>query len=420
MAARRAFAAACLACVLGVPAAAKTAPAPLPASDPAEVGMSAERLARIGTRMQHYVDESLVAGTVTLVARHGRVVHFEARGAADAGNGLPMTRDAIFRIASMTRPITSVALMLLWEEGRFQLHDPVAKYLPEFAATRVSMPASAGGRGGRLVPAETPITIRMLLTHTAGFAAGDDAHTASMQAPDGTTDDLAAFVRRLAALPLDHQPGTAWQYSHATDVVGRLVEVIAGQPLDAFLASRVLAPLGMVDTAFSYGPADAVRLTALYRPGDDGRIVLDDPAGGLSRWAMGPSSPRGCGGLAATAGDYARFAQFLLNGGELDGVRLLAPRTVSLMFENHTGDLPVSLGGPGTGFGLGFGVTVDRGRAASVLSNGSVWWGGAYGTTFWIDPEEELIAILMTQIRPHEHVNIRQDFQVLVYQALID
>lgn len=387
--------------------------------------MSAERLARIGPRMQHYIDRSLVAGTVTLVARHGRIVHFEALGAADAGLGVPMARDAIFRIASMTKPIVSVALMLLWEEGRFQLHDPVAMYLPEFADMKVSTTADVSGRTGKLAPVERPITIRMLLTHTAGFAASGtgntEAYAVAMQAPAGSTDDLTAYVRRLAALPLAYQPGTAWVYSNATDVVGRLVEVLSGQSLDAYLAQRVLAPLGMVDTGYFLDAADSSRLAAQYKPGEGGRILLDDPGGATSRWVTGPRTLfRGSGGLVSTAGDYARFAQFLLNGGELDGVRLLSPRTVALMAASHTGDLPVSLTGPGSGFGLGFGVTLDRGLAASPLSNGSTWWGGAYATTFWIDREEELIAILMTQLRPYTHVNIRQDFQVLVNQAVIN
>jgi CubicO group peptidase (beta-lactamase class C family) len=334
-----------------------------------------------------------------------------------------MRDDAVFRIASMTKPITSVALMMLWERGAFQLRDPVARYLPEFAEVRVSTTADASGETGELIAPARPMQVRDLLTHTAGLAnsyiGNTDHYQAAMAArPD---DDLERYIARLAALPLNYHPGEAWQYSAATDVVGRLVEVLSGKPLDVFFDDEIFRPLGMGDTHFYLDEAKAPRLAAQYTPGEDGRIVLDDPAGAGSRWVSGPQRLfRGAGGLVSSTRDYLRFQQMMLNGGELAGVRLLAPGTVSLMLENHTGDLPLWLAGPGMGFGLGYGVVVDRGAAATPLSVGAAYWGGAFCTLSWIDPEQELVGVVMTQVRPYTHINIRQDFQVLTYQALID
>jgi CubicO group peptidase (beta-lactamase class C family) len=396
----------------------------LPTASPESVGMSSERLARIAPVMQRYIDAALVPGTVTAIMRKGKLVHLEVLGERDVDAGKPMTRDTIFRIASMTKPITSVALMMLWEEGHFQLRDPVAKFLPEFAEPLVSTTGDASGATGELVPAERPIQIRDMLTHTAGLAnryLGNGDHYAEhmdSRAPDA---DLAAYVELLAELPLTYQPGTQWQYSVATDVVGRLVEVISGQPLDEFLEERIFDPLGMDDTRFFLDAEHAERLAAQYRPGDDERIVLQDPGGAESRWVTGPKTLfRGAGGLVSTVDDYLRYQQLMLGGGELDGVRLLAPGTVALMIDNHIGDMPVWLGGPGMGFGLGYGVVVDRGAAATPLSEGAAYWGGAYCTISWFDPEQELVGVLMTQVRPYTHINIRQDFQVLTYQAILE
>jgi CubicO group peptidase (beta-lactamase class C family) len=395
----------------------------LPSTRPERVGMSSERLARIGPAMQHYIDQRLVAGTVTLIARKGKVVHFEARGFMDAENQVPMRTDAIFRIASMTKPITSVALMMLWEEGRFHLNDPVSRFLPEFANPQVSTTGDVSGQTGALVAAKTPITIRQLLTHTAGLANSHVGNTkffeTAMAVHEG--ENLEAYTKRLAALPLNYQPGEAWQYSAATNVVGRLVEMLSGTPLDRFMEERIFRPLGMKDTHFFLNEDGADRLVVQYRRGDDQTIVVDDPGGAASRWVSGPKTLLlGAGGLVSTASDYLRFQQMMLNGGKLETSRLLSPVTVSLMLENHTGDLPLWLTGPGMGFGLGYGIVVDRGKAATPLSNGSVYWGGAYGTYSWIDRDEELIGILMTQIRPYDHLSIRQDFQVLTSQAIFD
>ena len=337
----------------------------------------------------------------------------------DVAAGKPMQADAIFRIASMTKPITSVALMMLWEEGHFQLRDPVSKFIPAFADLKVSTTGDASGETGELVDLKRPIQIRDMLTHTAGLAnnylGNVDAYRAVMNTSRPTNN--AEIMARLATLPLNYQPGEAWQYSIATDVVGHLVEVISGQDLDTFFAERIFAPLDMPDTHFYLEQSDAARLTAQYTPGEDKKITLQDPGSVDSRWITGPKTLfRGAGGLVSTARDYLRFQQMMLNGGELDGVRLLSPSTVSLMLENHTGDLP----GPGMGFGLGYGVVIDRGAAATPLSLGAAYWGGAYCTISWIDPEQELVGVMMTQVRPYTHINIRQDFQVLTYQAITD
>lgn len=399
----------------------------LPMSKPESVGMSSERLKRIAPIMQSYIDQNLVPGTVTLIARHGKVVHYEAQGYMDADAKTPMRKDALFRIASMTKPITSVALMMLWEEGKFQLRDPVSKFIPEFANQQVSTTADASGKTGQLVAVKRPATIRDMLTHTAGMA---NAYRGNVEfhnelatiRPDDTTE---SFVARLASMPLNYQPGEEWQYSHATDVVGRLVEVISGQNLDDFVAERIFKPLGMKDTHFFLDDTKGGRLMSQYTPGENNVIQLQDPGTEQSRWIAGYAGGnknvfRGAGGLVSTARDYVRFQQAMLNGGQLDGKRLLSRSTVNLMMDNHTGDLPLWLPGPGMGFGLGWAVVQDRGEAATPLSEGSAYWGGAYCTISWIDREQGLIGVLMTQVRPYNHLNIRQDFQVLAHQAIVD
>ena len=394
----------------------------IPTETPESVGMSTARLARIEPAMQRYIDESLTPGVITAILRKGKLVHFSALGDMDVGAGKAMQDDTIFRIASMTKPITSVALMMLWEQGHFQLRDPVAKFIPEFADVKVKIPGQVNGSAETLEPLQRPIQIRDMLTHTAGLAnnyIGDvETYRATFRTPPR---DNAELVSKLAGLPLNYQPGTQWQYSAATDVVGRLVEVISGRSLDAFFKEHIFKPLDMTDTHFYLEAKDAPRLAAQYRPGKDKKIELQDPGSLESRWISGPQTLyRGAGGLVSTARDYLRFQLAMINGGSLDGVRLLAPSTVSLMLENHTGDLELWLTGPGMGFGLGYGVVVDRGTAATPLSTGAAYWGGAYCTLSWLDPEQELVAIMMTQVRPYTHINIRQDFQVLTYQAIVE
>lgn len=396
----------------------------IPRAEPESVGMSSARLARIAPAMQKYIDAELTPGIITAIVRKGKLVHFSVQGDADVAAAMPLQDDSIFRIASMTKPITSVALMMLWEEGHFQLRDPVSRFIPAFAEVQVSSTGDASGATGELVPLTRPIQIRDLLTHTAGFANNYLGNVSAYRAVmnESRPTDNAELVARLATLPLNYQPGEQWQYSVATDVVGHLVEVISGMTLDVFFAERIFGPLGMPDTHFYLDEAQARRLTAQYTPGeDDQTITLQDPGSAASRWVSGPKTLfRGAGGLVSTARDYLRFQQMILNRGEFDGVRLLAPSTVSLMLDNHTGDLPLWLPGPGIGFGLGFGVVVDRGEAATPLSEGAGYWGGAYCTLSWVDPEQELVAVLMTQVRPYSHINVRQDFQVLTYQAITD
>lgn len=392
----------------------------IPRAKPESVGMSSERLARIAPAMQKYIDAELTPGIITAIVRKGKLIHFQVQGEMDIATSKAMRPDAIFRIASMTKPIASVALMMLWEEGRFQLRDPVSKFIPAFADARVSTTADASGMTGALIEPNRLITIRDLLTHTAGLANSYMGNTRAYREAVAGAKDNAELIAKLAKLPLNYHPGEDWQYSIATDVVGHLVEIISGMSLDEFLKERIFGPLDMPDTQFYMDEDKADRLTAQYTPGDENKITLQDPGSAESRWISGPKTLfRGAGGLASTARDYLRFQQMVLNGGELDGARLLAPATVSLMLENHTGDLDLWLPGPGIGFGLGYGVVVDRGEAATPLSLGAGYWGGAYCTLSWVDPAQDLVAVLMTQVRPYRHINVRQDFQTLTYQAIV-
>ena len=402
----------------------------LPTAKPEDVGMSSERLARIRTAMQRYVDKKLVPGVVTLVARRGRIVHLEAVGMRDAESQAPMTTDVIFRIASMTKPITSVAAMMLYEEGHFLLSDPISKWLPEFKDMKVAVPVDEGEQAANaytLVPAVRPITIKHLLTHTAGLANAyrgltqpEFAKASARQSPNETTADT---IKRLAKLPLNFHPGDKWEYGPATDVVGRLVEVISGETLDEFFRKRIFAPLGMTDTYFYLPESKVSRLAALYQPDEanQNRMKLTEAPTKGSRWVKEPHVYfAGAGGLVSTASDYVKFHQMMLNGGELNGVRLLGRKTVELMTANHIGDLPIWLTGPGYGFGLGYSVVKDIGGTGQPGSAGNYGWGGAFCTYFWVDPTEELIGIMMTQVRPYTHLSIRQEFQVLANQAIVD
>lgn len=384
-------------------------------------GLSAERLKRLSTAMERYIDRGDVAGTVSLVARRGRVAYLDAQGFLDKDTKKPMAANAIFRMASMTKPITSVAVMMLFEEGHFLLTDPVSKFLPEFKDMKVQVLLGPGtSEPSRLVPAEREITIQHLLTHTAGLANSYSSQSVAMAAKLAAerkpADTIADMTKKLAALPLEFQPGTAWQYGPATDVLGRLVEVVSGMSFDQFLRQRIFEPLGMKDTQF-YVPDDKVaRLAANYVP---------KPGGGIEK-ASGAAAGRGSkvyfsggGGLSSTAEDYFLFCQMLLNGGRaINGKRLLSRKSVELMTENHIGDLKLWPTLAGNRFGLGFRILTDLGQAAHLGSKGSYGWGGAYGTYFFIDPKEEMIGIFLVQIRPYNHLNIRLDFQNLATQAI--
>jgi len=411
-------------------AGAQSAKSGLPTARPEEVGMSSERLARIRTGMQRYVDRGLVPGVVTLVARRGRVVHFEAIGYRDVEAKTPMTTDTIFRIASMTKPIASVALMTLYEEGHFLLNDPISKFLPEFADMKVAQaasPAEANGAPYKLVQAKNPITFKHVLTHTAGFpntyrgiTREEFDKTYPRKNPNET---IADAVKRLATMPLNFNPGEAWEYGPATDVVGRLVEVISGMTLDEYLRKKIFEPLKMTDTHF-YLPASKLhRFAASYQPDEKNgnKIKLVEAPNAESRWVKEPHNYfSGAGGLVSTAADYVRFHQMMLNGGELDGARILGRKTVELMTTNHIGDLPIWLTGPGYGFGLGYRVVKDIGVTGQAGSVGAYGWGGAFCTYFDVDPKEELISVMMTQVRPYNHINIRQEFMALANQAIVD
>ena len=389
---------------------------------PEEVGLSSDRLSKISTAMQRHIDRGDISGSVTLVARRGRVAHFDARGVMDIEARKPMQRNAMFRIASMTKPVTSVAVMMLHEEGRFLLDDPVSKFIPEFRSVRVVKPGTkpAGCTDFETVPAEREITIRHLLTHTAGLpntGSGVTRDCYRQIEAERYKDTVGAFTKALARLPLNFEPGTAWEYGPATDVLGYLVEVVSGIPLDAFLHTRLFKPLRMPDTVFFVPPDREHRLAVLYTPAGGNGLQRFSPRGRF--WSAGRSRfVGGAGGLVSTAEDYFRFCQMLLNGGELDGVRVLGRKSVELMTSNAIGNLPFRASLPGHRFGLGFRVQTDVGESGFLGSVGTFGWDGAYNTHFWIDPKEQVIGILMLQVEPYGHLRMRQEFQVLATAAI--
>lgn len=388
-----------------------------------DVGLSPVRLRRIDETMRRLVDQQRFAGVVTLVARHGRIAYFEATGLMDREAGRPMKRDAIFRIASMTKPITCVATMMLFEEGRFLLDDPIADFIPEFANTKVFERETSNGL--ELADLERPITIRHLLMHTSGISYGWSAAppvTLMYQDADiGRSDEvLAEKVGRLAALPLNHQPGSGWTYGFSHDVLGRLLEVISGQPLDVFLKEKVLDPLEMTETGFHIPKQNLDRVATVYTAAEGGGILRADRPD-LDR-SKPPVFLMGGGGLVSTATDYAKFCQMLLNGGVLGDVRLLGRKTVELMTSNHTGvkspfgpDFPISAG---YGYGLGFMVLIDAARSDAGGSLGAYGWGGAQSTHFWVDPVEDFFGIVMLQLEPFTP-RYGRIVQSLAYQTLV-
>ena len=373
---------------------------------PEEVGVSAERLKRIRPVMQGYVDDGHLPGTLTVVARHGKIVHFETIGMRDVENKKPIEPDTIFRIYSMSKPITSVAVMVLYEEGHFQLGTPVSKFIPEFKNMKVYNEDQT-----EILDAKKEVTIKHLLMHTAGLTYGwgdkpvDERYKELKIFESGTT--LKDMVKKLADIPLVHEPGEKWTYGVSVDVLGYLVEVVSGMPFESFLQTRLFEPLDMVDTAFSVSPEKVNRFAALYRPNkEDGLEHVGDAPLANDEVSFFPS---GGGGLVSTTADYMRFCQMLLNGGELDGVRILGKKTVELMCYPHHDDW----------FGLGFAVVTDKEPPNILESIGNFSWGGAAATTFWIDPEEELIGLLMTQLLNNPYP-FHQQFKVLTYQALIE
>jgi CubicO group peptidase (beta-lactamase class C family) len=404
-----------------------------PTVPPAQGALSMDRLARIGAWASKEIAQNRLAGGIGLIARRGKIAYFETYGMADKEAGRPMTKDTIFRIFSMTKAVTGVAVMMLYEEGKFALTDPVSRYLPEFASMKVAIekpdPSSGKTVLSHIVPAERPITILDLLRHTSGLnytgphdEKGDLVYQKAGLAPTGPPEgSLADFVKKLAQVPLVHQPGTIWDYSLSIDVLGRLVEVVSGQSLDQFFAERILNPLKMSDTAFFVPESKWGRLAALYTLNPDGSIKRASDAE-QQFGKRKPSVLMGGAGLTSTASDYVRFVQMLLNGGELDGVQILSPKTVELMRADVLGDLPkvatAGLPPPGYGFGLTFAVNRGPAQTGSIVSRGEYNWGGAAGTSFWIDPQEQMVGVWMMQTMLDLAKGNR--FQQLAYQAIVD
>lgn len=387
---------------------------------PEQVGLSSQRLARLHRYVAGEVSSQHIAGAVTLVARHGQVAYLDCVGMADKENARPMEADSIFRLRSMTKPIVSLAVMMLYEEGRFLLDDPITQFIPELAHRKVASVDETTGEV-KTIPADREITILDLLSHRSGLtyeflATGPilDLYRAARLDQAPTNEEL---VHRIATLPLIHQPGTTFQYSRSTDVLGRLIEIVSGESLDQFLHQRILDPLGMKDTVFYLTADKAERLVTLY-----GRIE----GGGLRAVETFRDSPKvqgpktlfeGGGGLVGDVSDYYRFLQMLLNGGELEGVRLVSPKTVELMTTDVVGqEIGIH---PGYGFGLGFAVRQDLGRGHVIGSKGEYTWGGIDNTVFWVDPKEDLILIFMTNFTPYQ-LTQRWYLKTLVYQAIVD
>ncbi len=402
---------------------------------PEEVGLSASRLGRIHTHLQRYIDAGKLTGTLTLVARRGQIAYFEPQGHLELEAKRAMQRDTLFRFYSMSKPITSVALMMLYEQGLFQLDDPVYTLIPSWKNQQVFV--SGNYPNFVTTPPERPMVIRDLMSHTSGLTYGfmDRTNVDAAYRKLGVTDrnkpghTLKDMATLLADIPLEFSPGTQWNYSIATDVLGYLVEVVSGQRFDHFLRDQIFEPLGMTDTRFTITPDREERFACNYQLQPDGALQLvDDSAASEYREQTFYS---GGGGLISSAADYFRFTSMLLNQGELDGIRLLGRKTVELMTMNHLpgGQDLTALAQPGrfsetaydgAGFGLGFSVMQSLARAQIVGSVGEYAWGGAASTAFWVDPQEELIAIFLTQLMPSSSYPLRRELRTLVYSALVD
>jgi len=401
--------------------------------DPGEVGLDAERLRLIDAHFGRYVDDGRLPGWQVMVSRRGRVAHLSSYGFADKEAGRTVATDTIWRIYSMTKPVTSVAAMMLVEQGLMELTDPISRWLPEFAEPRVYV----GGQAAKplTVAATEPIRVWHLLSHTSGLTYGfhrmhvtDEIYRSAGFDLGMPADDLAAFSRGIAALPLAFQPGTEWNYSVSTDILGRLVEAVSGQSLDEFFMQHIFGPLDMTDTSFHVDEPHHDRLAALYAmaPGLTEPMRYDDLGERYKRPAKWFS---GGGGLLSTTRDYTRFTWMLLRGGELDGERLLSPRTLRYMTRNHLpGNVDLqTFGRPlfaetrydGVGFGLGFAVVMDAAAGKVIASEGEFNWGGMASTTFWVDPADELTVVFMTQVMPSSTYPIRPQLRQLVYQAVV-
>jgi CubicO group peptidase (beta-lactamase class C family) len=395
------------------------AAADLPTARPESVGMSSQRLARLTSEMKALSDGGHLSGVVTMAAKDGKVVHFEASGKRDVTSGAPMKKDTIFRIYSMTKPITGVAMMMLFEEGKWQLNDPVSKHIPEFANLKVAKANPSTGVVTQVAP-DRPMTMRDLMTHTAGLTYGVFGSTPvdKMYTEANVLDanqSLQSAIDKLSKIPLLFQPGERWHYSVAVDVQGYVVEKLSGKPFPEFLKARIFDPLKMTDTGF-YVPAEKMDRFAAFYTYDKERKLVPHPN---ADYTKPPAMPSGGGGLVSTASDYMRFCQMLLNGGELDGQRLLSPLTVKLM---RTNMLPASADTftPGTGFGLDFAVVEDPAAAGGYGGKGTYYWGGYAGTWFWIDPVYDLIVVGMIQHRGEGMPDLRGLSRALTYQAIVE
>jgi CubicO group peptidase (beta-lactamase class C family) len=404
-------------CLLSFIAALSLAAASLPTSKPEDVGLSAERLQRISAMIQRHMDLNDVTGGVVLVARHGQIAYIQAQGVMDAETKKPMTRDSVFRMASMTKPVIGTAIMMMLEEGKVQLGDPVSKYIPEFKGMKVAILEQAAAKQGDApkfytVPAQRDITVKDLLTHTSGLSSGPMGQSEARKVRRKPEETLADYLPRLGATPLEFQPGTRWMYSASDgfDVLARIVEVASNTPLNKFLKQRLFDPLDMPETSHYPTDAQMPRLVTAYQKTDKGLVKTQNSLSMSSKVYFA-----GGGGLVTTIDDYSHFAQMLANGGELNGKRILSPRTVKLMASVH---VPSTTQGRTTGEGFGLSVRVMQDAVAGNhrVSDGSFGWSGAYGTHFWVDPKEDLIAVMFIQTPIRE---MRPEFENAVMQSII-
>jgi len=431
---------ACLCLLLALPVALQVAAAPIPKVKAEEVGMSSERLQRIDQMLERRIAAGEMAGAVAIVARKGKIVHLTAKGVMDLETKQPVTAATMFRVASMTKPVTSVAIMMMIEEGKIRLNDPVSRYIPEFRAQKVAVPeptaprgenaapatpaAGTGGRGGRgarggpppkftTVPAQREVTIKDLLTHTSGLSSGQMSNSTVQTIARKQGEKLADYIPRLGTTTLEFQPGSRWAYSAQAghDTLGRIVEIASGMPLNEFFQKRIFEPLGMKDIAFWPSPTQWPRVASVYTRGNNGLTKNNNPNGMSSEVYF-----MGSGGLISTAEDYIPFGVMLANGGELNGKRILGKKTVEMFRSAH---IPDTLQGrsAGEGYGLGVRVVTSHVRRGTMLSDGTFGWSGVYGTHFFVDPVEQTVGVLLVQTSNNE---VNRDFEDLVAQSIID